>query len=98
MTSNNNLTCNPNNHNSNNHENVNIPCLNRFRNGQLAEKLNVVSDATQAARYEEFLANISRRYIENCTEVLIEEILEHAQKRSNGEIDVVFVVYRKNIW
>lgn len=26
------LSCNHNNHNSNNHANVNIPCLNRFRN------------------------------------------------------------------
>lgn len=45
------------------------------------EKLNVINDATQAAKYEEFLATISRRYIENCNEVLIEEILAHAQKR-----------------
>lgn len=47
----------------------------------MAEKLNVTNDVTQAAKYEEFLAIISRRYIENCNEVLIEEIIEHAQKR-----------------
>lgn len=28
------------------------------------------------------MANISRRYIENCAEVFREDILEHAQKRA----------------
>lgn len=28
------------------------------------------------------MANISRRYIENCSEVFREDILEHAQKRA----------------
>lgn len=42
-----------------------------------------MTDTTQAIKYEEFLANVSRRYIENCTEVLKEDILEHAQKRAN---------------
>lgn len=41
-----------------------------------------MSDRTQAAKYEEFLANVSRRYIENCSEVLKEDILEHAQNRA----------------
>lgn len=40
-------------------------------------------DVTQAEKYEEFLANVSRRYMDNCNEVLREEILEHAQKRGN---------------
>ena len=43
-----------------------------------------MTDTTQAAKYEEFLANVSRRYIENCSEVLKEDILEHAQKRANN--------------
>lgn len=42
-----------------------------------------MTDNTQAAKYEEFLANVSRRYIENYSEVLKEDILEHAQKRAN---------------
>lgn len=42
-----------------------------------------MTDVAQAAKYEEFLANVSRRYIDNYTEVLKEEILEHAQKRAN---------------
>lgn len=43
-----------------------------------------MTDTTQAAKYEEFLANVSRRYIENCSEVLKEDILEHAQTRANN--------------
>lgn len=50
---------------------------------QLTENLNVITDTKQAAKYEEFLANVSRRYIDNCSEVLKEDILEHAQKRAN---------------
>lgn len=42
-----------------------------------------MTDASQAAKYEEFLANVSRRYIENYSEVLKEDILEHAQRRAN---------------
>lgn len=47
-----------------------------------------MTDIEQAAKYEEFLANVSRRYIENCTEVLKEDILEHAQKRTNDLRDL----------
>lgn len=52
-------------------------------NWQLTEQLNVIGDVTQSEKYEEFLANVSRRYIDNCVEVLREEILEHAQTRAN---------------
>lgn len=50
---------------------------------QLVEKLNVMTNINQAVKYEEFLANIGRRYIDNSNEILKEEILEHAQKRAN---------------
>lgn len=40
-------------------------------------------DVAQAAKYEEFLANVNRRYIENFSEVLKEDILEMAQKRAD---------------
>lgn len=52
-------------------------------NEQLTEKLNVMTDLEQAAKYEEFFANVSRRYMDNCGEVLKDEILNHAQKRGN---------------
>lgn len=41
-----------------------------------------MTDIQQSVKYEEFMANISRRYIENCGEVFREDILEHAQKRA----------------
>ncbi|XP_031623101.1 uncharacterized protein LOC116340645 [Contarinia nasturtii] len=49
----------------------------------LIESLNIMTDTTQAAKHEEFFANISRRYIESCNEALKDDILEHAQKRAN---------------
>ena len=49
---------------------------------QLTESLNVITDIQQSIKYEEFMANVSRRYIENCGEVFREDILEHAQKRA----------------
>lgn len=42
-----------------------------------------MTDIAQAAKYEEFLANVNRRYIENLGEVLKEDILEIAQKRAD---------------
>lgn len=50
---------------------------------QLAEKLNVITDIQQAVKYEEFMASMSRRYMEDMTKVLKGEILEHAQKRAS---------------
>lgn len=54
-----------------------------FYGVQLTESLNVMIDVAQAAKYEEFLANVNRRYIENFSEVLKEDILEMAQKRAD---------------
>lgn len=51
---------------------------------QLIESLNILTDTTQATKHEEFFANISRRYIESCNELLKDDILEHAQKRANN--------------
>lgn len=42
-----------------------------------------MTDTAQAAKYEEFLANVNRRYVENFSEVLKEDILEIAQKRAD---------------
>lgn len=54
-----------------------------IRGVQLAEKLNVIADIQQAIKYEEFMASMSRRYMDDMTKVLRSEILEHAQKRAN---------------
>lgn len=37
----------------------------------------------QAAKYEEFIASISRRYMSDIVKVLKQEILQHARKRAN---------------
>lgn len=50
---------------------------------QLAEKLNVITDIQQAMKYEEFMASVSRRYMDDMTKMLRGEILEHAQKRAS---------------
>lgn len=50
---------------------------------QLAEKLNVITDIQQAMKYEEFMASVSRRYMDDMTKMLRSEILEHAQKRAS---------------
>lgn len=50
---------------------------------QLADKLNVITDIQQAIKYEEFMASVSRRYMDDVTNVLRGEILEHAQKRAS---------------
>lgn len=50
---------------------------------QLAEKLNVIADIEQAIKYEEFMAGMSRRYMDDMTKALKSEILGHAQKRAN---------------
>lgn len=49
----------------------------------MAEKLNVITDIQQAVKYEEFMASMSRRYMDDMTKVLRGEILEHAQKRAS---------------
>lgn len=50
---------------------------------QLSEKLNIAMDVDQAAKYEEFIASISRRYMADTVKTLKQEILEHARKRAN---------------
>lgn len=49
----------------------------------MAEKLNIALDIEQAAKYEEFIASISRRYMNDTVRTLKQEILEHARKRAN---------------
>lgn len=63
-----------------------IVCLHIIRwcaGVQLAEKLNVITDIQQAMKYEEFMASVSRRYMDDMTKMLRGEILEHAQKRAS---------------
>lgn len=68
-----------------------------------------MTNVAQAVKYEEFLANVSRRYIENYSEILKEDIMEHAQKRANelreiwtklrnkyGELDAVMGKFHSN--
>lgn len=49
----------------------------------MAEKLNVVVEVQKALQYEEFLASISRRCIDEYSKLFRDEVLQHARKRAN---------------
>lgn len=49
----------------------------------MAEKLKVIDDMQQAIKYEEFIASMSRRYMDEMVQMLRNEILQHARKRAN---------------
>lgn len=45
--------------------------------------MNVATDPERAAKYEEFIASVSRKYMADVNKALKEDILEHAKKRAN---------------